>query len=330
MKVDPSLNVPTALNCCVDPRLMLALLGVTAIETSVALVTVSGAVPTFPANNAETTVLPGAMQFATPWLPMALLIVATEGADDVHDTTPVKSRVSPLANTPVAVNPASKVSGMVTLAGDIWIEDKVDPSTTTPAVALIAPDWALMVAVPADCPVTTPDEKTVATSVFDDVHVTAPFMGCWLPSLKVPVALYPVVEPGDTIALAGDTASDTRVAELTVNVEKPVTPPKLALMFAVPGPTPVTVRGPRPPPLPSVATDVLLDVQLQLPVITWVVESENSPVAVKLFCPPTGTVTPVGVTEIDEMVALVTVRFVVPLTVPKVAVMMVVPELVCG
>jgi hypothetical protein len=84
---------------------MLGLLGVTLIETSVALVTVSDAVPTCPPNNAEITVLPGAMPVANPGLPRALLMVATDGADDVHPTMPVKSNLSPLANTPVATKP---------------------------------------------------------------------------------------------------------------------------------------------------------------------------------------------------------------------------------
>ena len=88
--------------------------------------------------------------------------------------------------------------------------------------------------------------------------------------------------------------------------------------------------GPVPPPVPTVAAAVLLDVQWQLAVISCVVESENSPVAVKPFCAPIGIVTPEGATEIDEIVALVTVKFVVPLTVPKVAVIMVVPELARG
>ena len=64
--VDPSLNAPTAVNCCVDPRLMLGLPGVTLIDTSVALLTVSVAVPTCPANSAEITVFPGAIPVTVP------------------------------------------------------------------------------------------------------------------------------------------------------------------------------------------------------------------------------------------------------------------------
>src|SRR5438874_2590973 len=66
---EPSLNVPAALNCCEAPTLMLALAGVTAIEFSVALVTVTVAVPTCPLNTAEIVALPGATPVARPILP---------------------------------------------------------------------------------------------------------------------------------------------------------------------------------------------------------------------------------------------------------------------
>jgi hypothetical protein len=64
--------------------------------------------------------------------------------------------------------------------------------------------------------------------------------------------------------------------------------------------------------------------------MSWVVESENSPVAVKPFCAPMGIVIPVGVTEMEEMVALLTVKFTDVLADPSVAVMMVVPETARG
>jgi hypothetical protein len=132
------------------------------------------------------------------------------------------------------------------------------------------------------------------------------------------------------MVFAGERDSDTSVAELTVNVEKPLAPPKPALMLAAPAATPVAVTGPKPPPLPTVATEGSLDVHLLLAVTSWVVESENSPVAVKPFFAPTGIVAPEGVTEIDDIVAFVTVRFTDALTVPRVALMMVVPELLRG
>ena len=61
--------------------------------------------------------------------------------------------------------------------------------------------------------------------------------------------------------------------------------------------------------------------------MSCVLASENRPVAVKPFCDPIGIVAPEGATEMDETVAFVTVKFVVPVTVPRVAVTIVVPEL---
>ena len=88
--VDPSLNVPVAVNCCDAPGAIDALGGVIAIETRVALVIVSDAVPTCPAKTAEIVTLPGCTPVASPKLPCALLTVAIEDADDVHVAAAVR------------------------------------------------------------------------------------------------------------------------------------------------------------------------------------------------------------------------------------------------
>jgi len=59
--------------------------------------------------------------------------------------------------------------------------------------------------------------------------------------------------------------------------------------------------------------------------MSCVLESSNSPVAWKPACPPIGTVVADGATEIDEITALVTVKFTVAVTEPRVAVMIVTP-----
>lgn len=109
---------------------------------------------------------------------------------------------------------------------------------------------------------------------------------------------------------------DWRVTELTVKEADSLTPPKAALMFAVPGPMAVAT-----PPVPTVATAVLLEVQVASVVRTCVLESLNVPVAVKANSVPGAMVRPVGETEIETMVAFVTSSVAVPLIVPKVAVM---------
>lgn len=75
-----------------------------------------------------------------------------------------------------------------------------------------------------------------------------------LPSLNVPVAEYPSVDPGASKAVAGLTAIELSVTELTFNGADPDTPLNVALTFAVPAATAVIT-----PPLAAVATATLSD-----------------------------------------------------------------------
>lgn len=145
-----SVNVPCAANSCGDPRLMVGLLGVTAIEVKVAVVTVRFVVPLIPLNAAETVVLPVATPVATPALSAELLTVATDGVEDVQVTADVKSNCWPSLNVPVAVSWVSMLAGSFRLCGVVLIETRVEPSTTSDDEALIAPSVAVIVAVPAD------------------------------------------------------------------------------------------------------------------------------------------------------------------------------------
>ena len=70
----------------------------------VALLTASVAVPFWPAKTAVIVVLPGVMPVATPAVSIALLTVATEGADEVQLTAAVRSRLWPSVKIPVAFN----------------------------------------------------------------------------------------------------------------------------------------------------------------------------------------------------------------------------------
>jgi hypothetical protein len=126
------------------------------------------------------------------------------------------------------------------------------------------------------------------------------------------------------MALPGLSAIETSVAELTVKLAEPVTLPNAALMVAVPAATPVAVITDLPLLL-MVATDVSLDVHWQFAVMSWFVESLNTPVAWKVACAPIGIVLPEAASEIEESVAFVTVKFTEALTDPRVAVITVVP-----
>jgi len=89
----PSVNVPVAENCCFVPSAMDGADGVTAIDASMADVTVRMVDPVTDPEVAEIVVLPGPTLVANPTVPATLLIVATPAALDAHCTVPVISCV---------------------------------------------------------------------------------------------------------------------------------------------------------------------------------------------------------------------------------------------
>lgn len=94
-----SLNAPVAANCLVVPTAMLELAGLTAIDISVAPVTVRVAVPLTEPLVAEIVVLPMVKLVAFPFTST----VATEVEDEAH-VTDVKTCVLPSSKLPVALN----------------------------------------------------------------------------------------------------------------------------------------------------------------------------------------------------------------------------------
>jgi len=77
-------------NCCVVPSAMFGLLGVIAMDTSVAAVTVSVVDPDIPADVAVIVVEPVATEVALPLEPAALLMAATVAIDELQDTAVVR------------------------------------------------------------------------------------------------------------------------------------------------------------------------------------------------------------------------------------------------
>ena len=82
-----------AVNCRVVPSTMLGLVGVTAMDTSVAGVTVSVVDPVILPDVAVIVVEPAATDVARPFEPAALLMVATPTADEPQVTAVVRSCV---------------------------------------------------------------------------------------------------------------------------------------------------------------------------------------------------------------------------------------------
>jgi hypothetical protein len=152
----PSLKLPMAVNCWEPPEATLESLGVIVMEVSSALVTVNDAVPTLPANSAVMVAVPGAIPFANPLVPAVSLTVATDDGDEVHDTELVRFSVLPSANVPMALNCMAVCCATVALAGVICTDVNGDDSTTRLPLPLTEPSSAVMVAVPADWPVTCP------------------------------------------------------------------------------------------------------------------------------------------------------------------------------
>ncbi len=107
---------------------------------------------------------------------------------------------------------------------------------------------------------------------------------------------------------------------VTVRVVLPETVPEVAVMVVVP-----VARAVARPLLSITATIVLDELQLACVVISCVVPSEKVPVAVNCWVAPPSTLGSAGVIAMEDRVAEVTVRVVLPETVPEVAVIVVVP-----
>ena len=94
--------------------------------------------------------------------------------------------------------------------------------------------------------------------------------------------------------------------------------------MALPALAPVAIPK-LPGEFPTVATAVLFELQLTVLVMSWVEESSNTPVALKFACADVGMITFCGVTEIETILALVTVRATEAEAEPRVAVTVTVP-----
>ena len=95
-------------------------------------------------------------------------------------------------------------------------------------------------------------------------------------------------------------------------------------MVAVPALTPVADPY-EPDELPTLATAVFVEVQCELIVMSCVLESSNTPVAVNRVCPPIGMVVTEGTREMETILADVTVNGTESVTEPREAVIVTKP-----
>jgi hypothetical protein len=205
---------------------------------------------------------------------------------------------------------------MLGLTGVTDMEDRLAGVTVRVVLPGIAPNLAVMIAVPAATAVASPLLFTVATDVLDELQTTRPFISWLVPSEYAPEAANCWVTPTGMLGLTGVTDMEDRVAEVTMRVVAPEIVPELAVMIGVPAATALA----RPIPL-TVATDVLDERQVTCAVISWFVPSEYRPEAANCWVTPTGILGLAGVTDMEDRVAEVTVRVVLPEIVPEVTVM---------
>jgi hypothetical protein len=154
--VVPSVNVPVATNACVVPNAIVALPGVTAIDSSAAAVTVSVVVPCTAPELAVIVTVPVPALVASPWLPAVLLMLATDPVSELHSTVPVTSCVLPSVNVPVAENCCVVPSGITGIAGVTAIETSVAGFTVTVVVPLTVPIAAVTLVLPTPTLPATP------------------------------------------------------------------------------------------------------------------------------------------------------------------------------
>jgi len=146
--------VPSAVNCRVVPRGVLAVAGVMAIDTNAAAVTVRTLEPVTVPEVALIVVVPIPVLVARP----ALSTVAVEVMADDHATVALRSWVLPSVNVPVAVNCCLVPSAIEGLAGITAIDASTAALTVNVVLPVTEPEVARIFAVPVPKLVAKPGE----------------------------------------------------------------------------------------------------------------------------------------------------------------------------
>jgi hypothetical protein len=168
----PSVNVPTAVNCCCIPNGIEVADGVTAMETRAAGVTVTAAEPEIPPNVAEIFALPMPVLLPSP----TLSTVATAGASEAQVLDAVKSWVVLSVKVPVAVNCCLVPRANTGLAGVTAIETRDAVLTVRTVDPEIPAEDAAIVAVPVPTLLAKPSLPAilliVLTAALSELHCT--------------------------------------------------------------------------------------------------------------------------------------------------------------
>jgi hypothetical protein len=324
-RVDPSLNVPVAVNCCELRSDIDGLLGVNAMDVSVAGLIVTLIVVVCPVNSVAVIVAdPG----ATPDMTPVDDTVATLGLLVDQEADAVTSTVRAFVNVTVAVNCWVDPAATLAFVGVRAMETIVPAETVTLAEFETPPTLAVTLTGPATNADSSPDEPTAllmdATVPFDVVQVATVVRSWVVLSLYVPIATTWSVRPAAIVAAVGVTAIDVRTAGVTVSPTVPVTPAIVAEIVEVPWETPDASPS-CPSELLTVATLGADEVHTTAEVRVCVELSLYVPTAASCSVFPDETLATNGVTAIDARVAGVAVIWVELLTPLSVEVIVAVP-----
>ena len=181
--------------------------------------------------------------------------------------------------------------------------------------------------VPAPVAVASPcvpaELLIVATWVFEEVHVASEVIVCLVPSENVPIAVNCCVPPLAILTPAGDMDIEIRSGAVTVTVAVPDTPAKVAVTVAKPSAAAVTDPVPFTAMIPAGAA-----LHAAKFVKFCVAFPERMPVAVNCRVLPVTSTEFSGATLIAVTAAVVTT--VVPVTVSKMADIVVAPVVLAG
>jgi len=244
--------------------------------------------------------------------------VAIAGVPELH-VTPRPVNTTPFASLGIAVSIVVVPITTVGVGGDTVMVLTGACVTVTVAEPLLVSLVAVIVAVPIATPVTTPLEETVAAAALLEVHVTTRSVTT-VPFTSFTTTLRPAVVVAGTLIDGGDTATLPTGIVVTVTEAVPDLPSLVAVIVAIPEPTPVTT-----PLDDTVAIALLLVVQAtDRPVRTAPLWSRN--VAASVVVCPASTVAVGGVTVTVATGLGCTVTVVVPVFPSLVAVIVALPS----
>ena len=313
-----------AVNCCLVPNAIVAEGGLTVIDTNAVELTVSVAEALIEPMSTPMVVIPWLSAVATPAVPGELLIVATFAAVELQCPRVVRSCVVPSVYVPVALNCCVVPKGVVAFGGLMMIDVKVAAATVKTVDPVTNAEVALMVADPVPMLVASPTLLMLAVETVSEAHVAVELRSCVLPSLNVPVAINCCVVPKAMKGFAGVTAIDCRTAAVTLIVVLPLIVPEVAIICAEPVPT-LNANPAVFDTLLIVATVEAFELHCTVLVKSCVLPSVKVPVAVNCRVMPNGMLEMAGVIARETNTAGVMLNVVEPVTVPEVAVTLVVP-----